>query len=77
MGSGGREHALAWKLASSPKVDQVFVAPGYGGTEKEDFVRNVDIDSMNFAALADFALSQNVQLTIIGPEEPQLEGIVE
>ena len=77
MGSGGREHALAWKLASSPKVDQVFVAPGNGGTEKEDFVRNVDIDSMNFAALADFASSQNVQLTIIGPEEPLVEGIVE
>ena len=77
MGSGGREHALAWKLASSPKVDQVFVAPGNGGTEKEDFVRNVDIDSMNFAALADFAFSQNVQLTIIGPEEPLVEGIVE
>ena len=77
MGSGGREHAIAWKLASSPKVGQVFVAPGNGGTEKEDLVKNVDIDPMNFQDLSDFALSQNIQLTIVGPEEPLVGGIVE
>tara|TARA_B100001093_G_scaffold387623_1_gene373625 strand:- start:287 stop:1525 length:1239 start_codon:yes stop_codon:yes gene_type:complete len=77
VGSGGREHAIAWKLASSPKVDQVFVAPGNGGTEAENLVRNVDIDPMNFADLADFAFSKNVQLTVVGPEEPLVEGIVE
>jgi len=77
VGSGGREHAIAWKLASSPKVGQVFVAPGNGGTEKEDFVKNVDIDPMNFQDLSDFALSQNIQLTIVGPEEPLVGGIVE
>ena len=77
MGSGGREHAIAWKLASSPKVGQVFVAPGNGGTEKEDLVKNVDIDPMNFQDLSNFALSQNIQLTIVGPEEPLVGGIVE
>ena len=56
MGSGGREHAIAWKLASSPKVGQVFVAPGNGGTEKEDLVKNVDIDPMNFQDLSNLSL---------------------
>ena len=77
IGSGGREHALAWKAAQSPDVDKVYVAPGNAGTGKEPRLKNVAIDTMNFSALADFAESSNVGLTIVGPETPLVEGIVD
>ena len=77
IGSGGREHALAWKAAQSPLVDTVYVAPGNAGTALERGLENIDIDVMNFSALADFAQAQSVGLTIVGPEAPLVEGIVD
>ena len=75
VGSGGREHALAWKLAQSPRVRQVFVAPGNGGTALAEDLRNVPIEVMDFKGLAEFALGENIALTIVGPEAPLVEGI--
>jgi phosphoribosylamine--glycine ligase len=77
IGSGGREHALAWKVAQSPRVQVVFVAPGNAGTAGEAGVENVAIDAMDFAALADFAAGNEVGLTIVGPEAPLVEGVVD
>lgn len=76
IGSGGREHALAWKAAQSPLVEKVFVAPGNAGTATEPGLENVAIDSMAFAELADFAEKNNVGLTIVGPEAPLVGGVV-
>ncbi|SMF02067.1 phosphoribosylamine--glycine ligase [Alteromonadaceae bacterium Bs31] len=77
IGSGGREHALAWKAAQSEKVKTVFVAPGNAGTATERNIQNVDIDIMDFDALIAFAKSQNIGLSIVGPEAPLVEGIVD
>ncbi len=77
IGSGGREHALAWKLAQSPAVNKVFVAPGNAGTAREAKLENIALDVMDFVALADFASDQNVTLTVVGPEAPLVEGIVD
>ncbi len=77
IGSGGREHALAWKVAQSYRVDTVFVAPGNGGTAREPGVRNVAIDVMDFSALERFARENAVGLTIVGPEAPLVAGIVD
>lgn len=77
IGSGGREHALAWKAARSADVETVYVAPGNAGTERESGLENVAIDVMDFTALADFAEGNNVGLTIIGPEAPLVEGVVD
>ncbi len=77
IGSGGREHALAWKAAQSGLVETVFVAPGNAGTSREAGLENVAIDVMDFAALADFAAQNNVGLTIVGPEAPLVEGVVD
>ncbi len=76
IGSGGREHALAWKAAQSPRVTEVFVVPGNAGTAREAKVRNVELDSANFTALSDFAQANQIGLTIIGPEAPLVAGIV-
>ena len=76
IGSGGREHALAWKSAQSPDVEKVFVAPGNAGTASEPGMENVAIRVDDFESLANFAASNNVQLTIVGPEQPLVEGIV-
>jgi len=76
IGSGGREHALAWKAAQSKDVQMVFVAPGNAGTAREAKVKNVAIDPMNFAALAEFVESNGVSLTIVGPEAPLVGGVV-
>ena len=76
VGSGGREHALAWSLTKSPKVGSVYVAPGNAGTELDENIQNIAIDPMNFEALSDFALRNNCGLTIIGPEAPLVRGIV-
>ncbi len=77
IGSGGREHALAWKAAQNEAVETVFVAPGNAGTALEAKLENLAIDVMDFTALADFAEKNEVGLTIIGPEAPLVEGIVD
>ncbi|MFI8745435.1 phosphoribosylamine--glycine ligase [Pseudomonas sp. NPDC077186] len=76
IGSGGREHALAWKVAQDPRVEKVFVAPGNAGTAVEAKCENVSIDVLAIEQLADFA-EQNVQLTIVGPEAPLVKGVVD
>jgi phosphoribosylamine--glycine ligase len=75
IGSGGREHALAWRLASSPAVTGVYVAPGNAGTAAEPGCENVAIDVLDLPALADFASANDVALTVVGPEAPLVEGI--
>ncbi len=75
IGSGGREHALAWKLARSPRVRTVFVAPGNGGTATEPGVRNLTLTEPQ--ALADFAATHEIGLTVVGPEAPLAAGLVD
>lgn len=77
IGSGGREHALAWKCAQSADVDEVLVAPGNAGTALEAKVRNADVSSDDIEALAGLAQSENIGLTIVGPEAPLVAGIVD
>ena len=74
IGSGGREHALAWKMAQSPKVEKIFVAPGNGGTAIENKCENVNITEIK--DLIDFAVKENIDLTVVGPEDPLTKGIV-
>ena len=76
IGSGGREHALAWKVAQNPKVETIFVAPGNAGTALEAKVKNVNIGVEDIDALATFA-KENVELTIVGPEAPLVIGVVD
>ncbi len=76
-GSGGREHALAWKCAQSPLVEEVLVAPGNAGTEREPGVRNVPVDGEDIDALVALAGNERADLTIIGPEAPLVAGIVD
>lgn len=75
IGSGGREHAIAWRLAQSPRVQKVFVAPGNGGTAREAGLQNVTISAID--KLAEFAVSENIHLTVVGPEAPLADGIVD
>ncbi len=75
IGNGGREHALAWKLLQSPKVQSVFVAPGNGGTALDRRLHNVAITDAT--ALADFAVAEKVALTVVGPEAPLAAGVVD
>lgn len=77
IGNGGREHALAWKAAQSPEADRVFVAPGNAGTAREPGLENVNIDVMDLDGLANFAATNHVGLTIVGPEAPLVAGIVD
>jgi phosphoribosylamine--glycine ligase len=77
VGSGGREHALAWKCAQSRKVSEVLVAPGNGGTATEPRVRNVDVAAEDVAGLVALAKAEKVGLTIIGPEAPLVIGVVD
>jgi len=76
-GSGGREHALAWKAAQSKGVEIVYVAPGNAGTQLEEKLENVPIDVMDFESLAEFAGVNKVDLTIVGPENPLVAGCVD
>ena len=76
IGSGGREHALAWKVAQDARVEKVFVAPGNAGTATEAKCENVAIDVLELDKLADFAAA-NVALTIVGPEAPLVAGVVD
>ena len=75
IGSGGREHALAWKVAQSPRVGQVFVAPGNAGTRLEPRTTNVDIAADDVEGLLEFARRERIDLTIVGPEGPLVLGL--
>ena len=77
IGGGGREHALAWKVAQSPRVAKVFVAPGNAGTALEAKIENVPIAAEAVAELAAFAQARHIALTIVGPEAPLVAGIVD
>src|SRR5690606_5275943 len=77
IGSGGREHALAWKLAQPARVEKVFVAPGNAGTAAEAKLENVALDVLDINALAAFVKEQGVALTVVGPEAPLVAGIVD
>ena len=77
IGGGGREHALAWKVAQSENVKTVFVAPGNAGTAQEDKVKNVDVQADDIDALKQFAMQNEIALTIVGPEAPLVNGIVD
>ncbi|KQD02445.1 phosphoribosylamine--glycine ligase [Acinetobacter soli] len=76
LGSGGREHALAWKIAQDPQVTQVFVAPGNAGTATEDKCKNVELDILNNPAIIAFAKDNQIELIIVGPEAPLVNGVV-
>ncbi|WP_286264708.1 phosphoribosylamine--glycine ligase [Thalassotalea atypica] len=77
IGSGGREHALAWKAAQSNNVSKVFVAPGNAGTATEEKLENIAISVSDIPALIDFAKQENIGLTIVGPEQPLVDGVVD
>ena len=77
IGSGGREHALAWKLAQSPRVSEVLVAPGNAGTAQEDGCRNVAIDAADIDGLLAMVESEGVAVTVVGPEGPLVAGVVD
>jgi len=78
VGSGGREHALAWKLAQSPRADHIFIAPGNAGTAAEGGnIQNVPIKATDFPALISFAQEHQIGLTVVGPEVPLCDGIVD
>ncbi len=77
VGGGGREHALAWKAAQSPRVDNVYIAPGNAGTGREPKCENIDIGAEDIEALRAFAGHNAVDLTIVGPEMPLVAGIVD
>jgi phosphoribosylamine--glycine ligase len=77
IGSGGREHAIAWKLAESPRVQKVFVAPGNGGTARETGLENVAIAITQVADLVAFAKKENIHITVIGPEAALAAGVVD
>ncbi len=77
IGNGGREHALTWKVAQSPRVSQIFVAPGNPGTAREPKTTNVAISATDVDALKAFALREKIDLTIVGPEAPLAAGVVD
>ncbi len=77
IGSGGREHALAWKIAQSPSVKTVFVAPGNAGTAMETGIENIDIDAEDIHGLLEFAKNNAIDLTVVGPEAPLVKGVVD
>jgi phosphoribosylamine---glycine ligase len=73
LGSGGREHALAWKIAQSSILDELFIAPGNAGTKKHG--KNVDLSPTDFDAIKEFVITQQIDMVIVGPEEPLVNGI--
>jgi phosphoribosylamine--glycine ligase len=77
IGSGGREHALAWKLAQSPRADEVIVAPGNAGTAREDKCRNADVKATDIDGLLALAEREGIELTVVGPEQPLVAGVVD
>ncbi|MEY4530809.1 MAG: phosphoribosylamine-glycine ligase, partial [Deinococcota bacterium] len=77
VGGGGREHAIAWKVLQSPRAEKVFVAPGNGGTASSAKLENVPIKAIDIPALLEFAILKEIDLTIIGPDDPLAAGIVD
>ena len=77
LGQGGREHAIAWNLSKSSEINTVFVLPGNAGTFLDEGIQNVDIDLSNHAEIIKFVKDNNVHLTIVGPEAPLVDGIVD
>ena len=77
IGSGGREHALAWKSAQDNSVTKVFVCPGNAGTALEQKLSNISIDANDFQAIEDFCIKENIGLVIIGPEQPLVNGLAD
>lgn len=77
IGNGGREHALAWKVARSPQVSRVYVAPGNAGTAREPHVANAEISPLDLDALVSFSLEKSIDLTIVGPEAPLVAGVAD
>ena len=77
LGSGGREHALSWKIAQDAKVSTVFVAPGNAGTANEDKCQNVQLDILDNVAIVEFAKNNQIDLIIVGPEAPLVNGVVD
>ncbi|MGY0372355.1 phosphoribosylamine--glycine ligase [Clostridium sp. JNZ J1-5] len=75
IGSGGREHAIAWKVSQSNLVEKIYCAPGNGGTDKEEKCENINLEKID--QLLEFAKNENIDLTIVGPETPLVEGIVD
>lgn len=75
LGSGGREHTIAWKLSQSPKASKIFVAPGNAGTE--EVAQNVNISLSDFEKLGDFCLNNQIELVVVGPEAPLVAGVVD
>ena len=73
LGSGGREHAMAWKIAQSPRVKKLYIAPGNAGTATVG--ENVNIKATDFEALKVFALEREVNMIVVGPEDPLVQGI--
>ena len=77
LGQGGREHAIAWKLSRSPKIEKVFVSPGNGGTALEKSIENIDLSLDDSDLLINFAKKENIDITIVGPEGPLVDGLVD
>ena len=77
IGSGGREHALAWKAAQDVDVSEVFVCPGNAGTELEEKLTNISIDHTDFDSIEKFCNEQKIYLVIIGPEQPLVNGLTD
>ena len=75
IGSGGREHALAWKCAHDISVEHIFVCPGNAGTHLEDKISNIEINASDFGAIENFCISKEISLVIIGPEQPLVDGL--
>ena len=77
VGSGGREHAIAWKLSQSDRIERIYVAPGNGGTASQEKTENVALSASDLDSLCDFAMERCIDLTVVGPEAPLTEGIVD
>ena len=77
IGSGGREHALAWKSAQDESVSNVFVCPGNAGTALENKVTNISLDTNNFEIIETFCVDEKIDLVIIGPEQPLVMGMAD
>ena len=75
LGSGGREHAIAWKIAASPKLGKLYVAPGNAGTR--EIAENVAIKADDFDAVAEFVCKAKIDMVVVGPEDPLVKGIVD
>ena len=77
LGQGGREHAIAWKLSLSEKIEKVYVCPGNAGTAKENNIENILLSLNDFSSLINFVKKEKIDLTVVGPEGPLVDGIVD